>query len=264
MIPIDLKQLPLFSEIQSRSHDSVAIALTGALIPMAGDASDLLDLVRHSHPSFTSHNLQHSWRVAKRASMVLDANAIRELSSVEIFSFLTACAFHDTGMAIDGCGSFNPNREHHHQQSAKLIEAYFSNRLRSLSEYSKRLSRVISFVALSHNLDWDAMAQSREFQRVETVLDQCIRTNLLCVLLRLGDLLDLDADRNSHFVQKMASNLFSDSISKLHHDRSEHVEHFHVSSTVIEVSVRPHSREEHILWSQWFGYIRQDIEKFNT
>ncbi len=257
MLNINLESTALYKQLKEKEKEGgISSILPGLAIIMSGDASEFLEYIRCSHPEFTSHNLQHSWRIVNKIGSILSKEAIQNLSSLEIFSLITASAFHDVGM-VNG-------RERHAEESADIFDKYATERLHVVSEYSKRLKIIICFVMKSHAMTWEEMSINQVFMRDENVADQFIRTRILCILLRLGDLLDLDSDRSCDALYKLSSTLNICKTTELHHTRHKHVQHYNYNCDNISCNVESHSKEEHEIWSEWFGYIDQEILHANT
>lgn len=266
MLDLYLEQLELYRKLKEReATDSFARTAAGVLVPIAGDAREFLEFVRHSFPSYTRHNQQHSFAILKRVAMILSPDALNALTSVEIFSLIMAGLFHDSGMASDsGSLSQESVRREHHKRSKDTIEKYFDERLQIISEYTPRLKKCVAFAAEAHNLEWDEMTARPEFSITNSVADQKLRPSVLAILLRVGDLLDCDSDRTCQVTRKIHPGFFSDATSQAHHRRHDQVEVIDLDSSFIRITVRPQTRLQHQLWHQWFSYLRQDIEKANT
>ena len=264
MIDIRLEDLHLYQLLRKRQdRGQIASVLQGLLIVMSGDAAEFLELVRNRFPAFTSHNLQHSWRIVKRVENILRPEAKADLSSLEIFSFIAAAAFHDVGM-ISQDGTADEVRRTHHYRSDDFLQEYMASRLSIISEYAPRLARCIGFVMRAHGMAWEDVIASELFKRPERILEQPLRSNVLAILLRIGDLLDLDSDRSCDALRRHASAYFNDPMSQVHHDRHKHVVHFNYDLNEIAITAEAHSKEEHSIWSEWLSYLRQDILHANT
>ena len=224
MISITLDDLELYRLMRQRRADNVAAVLCGLLIVMSGDASEFLSFIRNQFPGFTGHDLQHSWRVVSRIESILTPTARNDLSSVEIFSLIVAAAFHDVGMISSGI-TVSQVRDNHHLLSEQFLLDYMKNRLSLISEYHQRLAPCIGFVAKAHGLAWDEMVASELFKRPERIMGQQVRTNILAVLLRIGDLLDLDSERSCDALQRHAAIYFADQSARIHHSKHKHVDH---------------------------------------
>lgn len=267
MLDLSLEDLELRRILSSRaaSRDRVALALNGALEFISGDASALLTYVSQTFPSYTTHSIQHSWRIVERVSSVLSDKAKEQLSSVEIFSFIIAAAFHDTGMASDDKTEPGIVRNTHHSRGRILLERYMAERLQLMSDYISRLAPAIGFVVEAHNLDWETMVSRDEFQRSEKVMGQVLRPNVLAILLRIGDLLDLDAERSCDVITRYLPGFFINNDSLLHHNRHKKVIHFDYNNNIISIEAEASSKDEYQIWSTWLeSYLKRDILHANT
>lgn len=258
MIIYSLEDMEFYKKLSKRK-DRVAKLFTGLLIPMTGDASEILEFVRKTHPSFTSHNIQHSWRILNRIEAIITQKAQKQLSSLEIVSFIIATAFHDVGMINDKMG-----RKEHHLSSEELTLRYLSDNLTIVNDYLPRLAKSIGFIIRSHGLSWESMTSTELFKQTERILEQKLRVRLLSVFLRLGDLLDLDSERICDAVRQYAIGDTMDDTTIAHHLRHKKVTHFYYNPDHIEISVNADSKEEHMIWSQWLGYIEKEILHANT
>lgn len=257
MIPYSLEDIELYNILQHR-RDKVSKMFSGLLIPISGDAAELLEYIKKSYPKYTTHNIQHSWRILKRIDDILPKKTKESLSSLEIFSLIIAAIFHDTGM-IDAA-----EIKDHPDYSEIFLKKYFTNELKIIQDYTSRLVECIGFIIRSHGLSWELMKSAELFKLTEKILDQPLRVNILCILLRLGDLLDLDAERTPEAVRQYAIGNTLDDNSIAHHLRHRKLSHFNCNSEYIEITVEPDSREQHLIWAQWLNYIEQEILYANT
>lgn len=264
MISLDLTHLKFYKILTSRiPTEPLAAVLSGLMVSLTGDAHEFLGFVRNKFPAYTGHDIQHSWRILKRVEDIMNEDALNGLSSLEIFCLVIATAFHDVGM-ISTEGEPEDIRKIHHFKSEKFLNDFLMFRLSSISEYLSRLVKCIGFIARSHGTSWEDMTSDDCFKRPERVLEQTIRTNLLAILLRVGDLLDLDSDRSCDGLRRFATGYFQDSYSNEHHERHKHVSHFYCDSSSVEIEVEAMTKTEYTIWSEWFGYLKQDILHANT
>jgi hypothetical protein len=263
MIDLGLDDLVLYQVLQERG-DKVSVTLTGLCVPITGDARAHLEFVRTQFPGYTDHSLQHSLRIIDKVGRILEKDAQKNLSSAELFILLLAALFHDVGMVADTKMDSVEVRREHARRSGEFIRRYLKERLTIVSEHHHRLGAQLSFIVEAHSLTWDEMVARQEFQRPETVMNQLVRSDILAILLRVGDLLDLDSERSPHSLQLCTPGFFLDEKSLLHHHRHQHVTSFRADTKEIRVDVESHSKEEHQLWNEWFVYLRQDILQANT
>lgn len=264
MPDLHLEELVLYQLLQRRKNNRNATSLTGLLQFISSDARAHLEFIRASFPSYTDHSLQHSFRMARAIGAILSEPAKKKLTSVEIFAFLMAAMFHDVGMVVDDGKSANQVRHEHPLRSGEFIQRYLEKRLNILSEANHRLGALLAFVVESHGLTWEEMVARDEFHAPDTIMGETVRPNLLAVLLRLGDLLDLDYERSPGSVRSCTPGFFQDPTSRLHNDRAGHVARYHLGPDKIRITVKSHSKAESKLWTEWFGYLSQDVERANT
>lgn len=259
-----LEHLALYKSLQNRKDDNTATALAGLLHPIASDARAHLEFIKDSFPSYTDHSIQHSLRIVDRIGQILSDEAQASLSPVEIFILLLAAMFHDAGMVADDGRDPNQVRRTHAQRSGEFIKRYLKERLNLFSEANTRLGAQLAFIVESHDMTWEQMKARKEFQHRESILNSTVRPNLLAILLRLGDLLDLDYERSPDSVRRCTPGFFKDRVSQLHHDRHTRVTSIFLDPKEIRIFVESPSQEADELWKQWFGYLRQDILHANT
>ncbi len=259
-----LEELDLYKSLQSRQNDSTATMLLGLLHPIASDARAHLEFIKSSFPSYTDHSLQHSFRIVNRIGQLLRPDAKKDLSSVELFVFLLAAMFHDVGMVADDGTTADQVRHTHPLRSGDFIKRYLKERLNILSEANSRLGEHLAFIVASHGVTWEELTNREEFSRRESLLNGTVRLNLLSILLRVGDLLDLDYERSPDSVRRCTPGFFKDKISQLHHDRHTKVTSLFIAPDELRIFVRTHVQEADAIWDEWFGYLRQDILHANT
>jgi hypothetical protein len=264
MPDLHLEELVLYQLLQRRENSRNATLLAGLLQKISSDARAHLEFIRASFPSYTDHSLQHSFRIAHALGEILSDEAQKNLTSVELFAFLMAAMFHDVGMVADDGKGANQVRHEHPLRSGEFIQRYLKERLNILSEDNQRLGALLAFVVECHGLTWEQMVAREEFQHPDMIMREKVRPPLLAILLRVGDLLDLDAERSSGSVRRCTPGFIQDPTSRLHHDRHGHVSRYYLSPDKIQITVKSHSKAETQLWTEWFGYLRQDIEHANT
>lgn len=251
--------------LESRAgKDSHAAALFGILTPIVDDVTPLLELIRHSFPGYPKHGIDHSLRILERIGGILSKTALNSLSTNELFCLILAAVFHDAGMVAPDSEIPNDDsvRAAHHRRSAEFFLQYFSDRLPLLS--NKRMAQVVAFTIECHGLTWEEMQNRPEFSKDETLDGQPTRPCVLALLLRIGDLLDLDSDRTSDLCLKHCASWYGTPEAAEHNDRHHHVRHFFYNDKRIEVEVECPTRTQYNIWFTWLEYLRVDIERANT
>lgn len=264
MIAYNLKDDKFYKELTKRGKkDSIAQLYSGLLIAIEADAQHSLEYIRMVFPSYTEHNIQHSWRILNCISNIVSKDALKELTSTELFCLIFSVLFHDMGM-VNHKDDKDTVRRLHPKYSAEPIKKYFETRLTILSDYSDRLANYISFIAESHGMDWNIMVESELFKKKDKISNDLLRPSILAIFLRLGDLLDLDSERSNDFFLNLCPDLFKEGDSLLHQEHHKHVIRNYQALDKIEIEVESESKEEHQIWSSWFNYLETDILKANT
>jgi Histidine kinase-, DNA gyrase B-, and HSP90-like ATPase/HD domain len=260
-----LQSSKLVATLKERSRrDDHAAALFGIIRPIADDVTPMLEFIRYSFPSYPSHGIDHSVRVLQRIGAILSKVALKQLSNNELFFLILAVIFHDIGMVAPDSNTFNDPtvRRIHHKRSADLVRRYLEERLPLFC--NPRMTGVIAFVIESHGLTWDEMEQRPEFSGRQTFNGQVVRPGILAVLLRVGDLLDLDADRISDVCLRYCSAWYTSTESLEHNNRHRHVEEFDYQPEEIKVHVKCHTESQYRIWFSWLEYLKMDILSANT
>jgi HD domain len=215
--------------LESRARkDSHAAALFGILTPIVDDVTPLLEFIRRSFPGYPKHGIDHSLRILERIGGILSKAALNSLSTNELFCLILAAVFHDAGMVAPDSDIPNDEsiRATHHKRSAELFLQYFPDRLALLN--NARMAQAVAFAIECHGLSWEEMQIRPEFSKYETLDGQPIRPCILALLLRIGDLLDLDSDRTSDLCLKHCASWYGTPDAVNHNDRHHHVKHFFI------------------------------------
>lgn len=262
MLDKSLGQNPMFKMLEERgSADAKAYA--GLLLLVESDAREALEYIKAVFPGFTSHGMGHSLRILEKVDRILSDGLREELSAPEIFCLIMAAMFHDMGMAKAEEPDKDRQREQHHLYAEGPLEEFMSQRLTLVKEW-RRLYNCILFVCKAHGMERGALYGDKSFYNKDMIEGGVLRFGLLAVLLRVGDLLDLDENRTSGFVRGLNAHYFRDETSQLHHIRHEHVDRAYLTPQVIEIEVRAENVEEYRLWEWWLGYLEGDILHANT
>jgi len=263
MINPSLGELALFRELCKRK-DPTSLTLAGMLHPVAESAAQLLEFVRLSCPEFTDHSVRHSLRILDAIARILSPACFKKLTSAEIFALVVAALFHDVGMVAHDGATPVAARSDHHVRSGQILATFAATKLDPIAEHRDRLVEILRFVIEAHGLTWREMAARPHFTRASTVLGQDVRPVILAILLRVGDLLDMDANRTSESMRRCFAGLFNDPTSKEHHDRHANLKDLHLSTAEIRAQAITANATQHRLWAQWFEYLRSDILAANT
>lgn len=232
------------------------------LMPLEHDMDVLLQYIKKEYPDFPDHGLQHSLRILQYIGKILSDDQIDQISDLEIFIFIFASLFHDSGMVLYNNMGKDKVRAEHHRYAKKVISMYFDECLKNLSD-SERIKEAVIFVSYAHGLQLSDLTSDRCFFKVDTISYDDVRYRLLAFLLRIGDLMDLEGERANNF--RMI--LYSDSFSELaldHNSRHQNVKLYNYSSAVISIEVEAKNIQQYKIWREWFTYLENDILSANT
>jgi hypothetical protein len=265
MMTLDLADTRLLKLFYSRTkRDAEAKALAGLVTAIKSDIAPLLEYIKASFPTYPDHGINHSIRIVSRVSSLLSEEAIRSLSNYEIFAFLLAALFHDVGMiAPPEVGFGNTSvREEHPVRAGAVVKKYIAEKLSLVA--NDRLTECINFAIAAHGMQWDTMVKNKMFQRIETMGSGRLRFNIIAILLRIGDLLDLDSERVLDTVTGSFVPWIRKGSAEAHHERHTHVTHFRIEPGALELEVVCPSREQYDIWFTWVEYLRREVECANT
>jgi len=255
-----LKDTRFLKELDGRNTDN-SKSYVGLLLLISDDIKGFLEYIKTTFPDYPDHGIEHSYRILDAVARVL-GDQLCQLSDTEIFCFILSTLFHDTGMSIVGFSSKNDMRSKHPENAAIVIDKYFDDAFPKLKS-KNRIKTVIKFVCKAHGLDIHEMYKNSNFFDIDTINGDDVRNSILSVLLRMGDLLDLDEQRTSWLAREFFPQIFSDE-AKAHNDRHLNVQKYHCSSKSLEVEVMASDITEYKIWNEWLGYLDNEILYANT
>ena len=155
-------------------------------------------------PHYTKHDIVHSERILERITEILDCHCPEKWEDEEKCILICAVLLHDIGMCttkyigdkdVEKLSEEDRSkiREQHHISSSDLIHESID--LSTDNPYylglnsKKELAPAIALVAKSHGDESLLEIESSHF------FGKRVRLDLLCALMRLGDLLDIDQRR---------------------------------------------------------------------
>ncbi len=264
VIVYTLRKNNFYLELEKRRQsDDVANAFCGILPLVESDVQSGLEYIKAIFPSYTDHGIQHSLRILTYIYEVIGHHAIDNLSSTEIFCLIMAALFHDMGMIKPEIEDKESVRTKHHFYALVPLREYFKTKLTIIGN-NDRYVECIGFICEAHGLSLDEFYNHKSYKRTDRINNQIVRFNLLAVMLRVGDLLDFEEERTNEFNTRVFSAFFQDINSQEHHERHRKVNQFDYSDKEIIIVVESPTRTQHIIWSTWFQYLKDDILHANT
>lgn len=232
------------------------------LMPLEHDMDVLLQYIKNQYPEFPDHGLQHSLRILQYIGKVLSDDQINQISDLEIFIFIFAALFHDSGMVLYNSNEKEKIRAEHHRYAEKVISIYFDECLKNLSD-RERIKEAVIFASYAHGLQLSDLTSDRCFLKVDTISYDDVRYRLLAFLLRIGDLMDLEGERANNLRMILYSDSFSEPALD-HNSRHQNVKLYNYSANIINIEVEAKNIQQYKIWREWFTYLENDVLSANT
>ncbi len=258
---LSLNQIKLYNELCLRTS-TYSKTYSGIICPIVTDSNELLSYIKNLFPDFPDHGLQHSFRILNYISYILTDDEIKTLTDTEIFCLIIAALFHDTGMALIESKERNNLRDNHHYKSELVIDRYFDEKL-GLINNKDRIKKAILFACKGHGRPIDELYKDIQFEITDNIAFDKVRYSVLAVLLRIGDLMDLEDARSNTFIMSLFKNIYSKE-SFNHNIRNHNVKYYNYSPEEINIEVVADNIEQHKIWLSWLTYLNDDILRANT
>lgn len=219
------QQLKIF-ENEKFGQDSYPISsnIKNKLLPFC---HDVLSRIPVYLPEFTLHDINHSFRILENIESFLPEDI--DLNIIEIQLLIFSIFLHDIGMS--------PSKEIFDKLEVKIKdeikdEILNDNKLKSgLQEYIRRLhpktsqeiiNTIYSYIEtgidftykgiilkdyigniiINHGINPEKLKNNSLFPEKEIIEKEVVNIRFLCVLLRLGDLLDIGLERTPMYLSK--------------------------------------------------------------
>ena len=270
-----LSENVFYKELKSRKGDR-SKTYTTYVTQLPEHLGPVLKNIPNMFPLHPDHGEQHSLRILDYLGLLVPTKMMKSMSTLELLVLIFSAYFHDTGMALFHKKHADKNeiRKHHPEFAKEVIDSYFKEVMPALND-GDRIKSAITFVCQAHGFQLDELANNNDLYTVDTVDTFEIRYGILAFLIRIGDLLDLEAERVSNFRMKLYSDAFNAvegdeeeskarETSKEHNERHLHVKNYKLSNNAIEVTVTAMNSAQYFIWDDWFKWLKGDIEKFNA
>lgn len=261
MSMLSLNDVKLYEKLQERKTTN-SVLYCGLLIPIASDMNTFLQYIRKLFPEFPDHDLQHSLRLLNYLSGILTDEEVDNLSDTEIFVLILIALFHDAGMSLYGNENSDKIRSAHHKYADTVIDSYFNENLKGIRN-ANRYKNVVKFACTSHGLTIKELYGDGNFKRCDRLEGDIVRYSLLAILIRIGDLLDLEADRVNPFVLASFRHMFPQT-SLEHNLRHLNVTCYNYSPSEMYIEVSADNVDQYCIWKGWFNYLQEEILQANT
>lgn len=240
-----------------------ATVYKGELLNAEQTVAPILEYIKNQFPNFTEHGISHSIGIVEAVYEILPKDLMASLSSAEIYCFVMSALFHDIGMTTNEESDVDKRRMEHHLYAPKPIKDYMNKRATGMRE-AKRLAECIMYVSESHGKEMRSLYEEKIFADKDDIDGECIRYGLIAILLRIGDLLDLEEGRTNEFNLELNPQYYQDSISQEHHQRHLEVKRIHKNGNAIEICIETKNRQRYKIWRGWLDYLDQEIMYANT
>ena len=148
-------------------------------------------------------------------------------------------------------------RINHHILSSNIIRTKLANYFSTFFD-DNIIIKTISDICESHGMSSNQLDDSEIFPFNRNILDQPVDVRLLCILLRIGDLLDISNERSCSVLLEFIKPFPQDSIT--HWSVSKRICHKSITPEIIEVSAECENIEEHRLLLDWFNHLSNEID----
>ncbi len=258
---LSLLDIGLYQQLSKRTTQN-AIKYSGILIPIASDMDFLLQFIKKEFSTYPDHGIQHSFRILNYLSVLLSDSIQKNLSDTELFCLIMAALFHDTGMALYDQTDQIQLRDKHNEFSTKVLDKYFDEHLK-LINHRDRLKPVISFVCYAHGLNIQELYKDDCFNKKDRIEFDEVKYSLLSILLRIGDLMDIEECRTNDFVLSCFSSNYS--VEAFNHNiRNKKVQTYNYSPNELVIEVLAEDVDQYKIWSTWLSYLNNEILHANT
>lgn len=262
MLINSLEECSMFQLLKGRNN-AMSTSLSGHLLSMEPTVMNTLEYIKVNFPSFTEHGIQHSYRITEYVFHILSEEMQQSLSDIEVFCFIMASFFHDMGMTLNNVDDKNKQRENHHLYAKEPVKKYFDMHMKSIRE-NKRICKCVSFVCEAHGRNADELYADEDFKKEDSIQGQSLRYGLLAILLRIGDLMDMEEGRTNEFNMHLNRSYYDDAVSIEHHERHLEIETYNHKCDMIFISIKTKNRIRYKIWDVWLKYLDDEIMRANT
>lgn len=232
--------------------------------PLLHDMGPFLENIKCTFPEYPDHGIQHSLRILDYLAGIISSDLLAQLSSLDIFVLIYSALFHDSAMALFNVENIEKEtiRNQHALKAKEVISRYFDSYLLNLSE-KDRIEKAVIFVCEAHGLMLGDLIRDKRFRIEDRVNTLPIHYGILAFLLRIGDLMDLEAERANNFRMMMFCDDFS-ALSREHNMRHLKVDVYNYNPSQLEITVIAKNKTQYRIWDDWFSFLKDDLEKFNA
>jgi molecular chaperone HtpG len=148
-------------------------------------------------------------------------------------------------------------RARHHERSGQLL-LQSENALARADFGDMVLLRTIADVCVAHGIDNAALNDNETYPVNRDIRSEKVDVRWLAILLRLGDLLDMDSDRACPILLNAACPLPAE--SRAHWTQYRRIVHRATTPQAIEIVAACENQEEHRVLADWCAWIKTEAE----
>lgn len=251
-----------FKDVLAKKNSDSTDKYISVLKIIEKPSQELLECIKTNFPNYTDHTIQHSYRILNYIFNILSESMVDDLSAAEIFCLILSAMLHDVGMSNSTQKNKQVIREQHAGLSAKPIDILLEHL--TFLPFITRIKKCVIYVCESHTKKLDQLYNEPAFKNKDTVNGEMVRYGYLAILLRIGDLMDIEGERTSYIVNEIYPEYYEIENSSSHHNRCEELNNYIYSNDMIEAHVEAKSRQNYKIWSSWFSYLKDEIIQANT
>src|SRR5258705_1716889 len=152
-------------------------------------------------------------------------------------------------------------RRVHHLRARTVIEQHQAM-LGRFAFDDPVLQRSIADVCIAHGLRTHELEDNERFPDRRDIRGDAVNVRLMAILLRLGDLLDMSADRACPLLLNAACPLPADSLA--HWTQYQRITHRLTAPDRIEITAECQNQEEHRILQDWCQWIVNEVRGART
>lgn len=147
-------------------------------------------------------------------------------------------------------------RARHHVRSGQFL-AQNQSALGRFALDDPVLMRTIGDICVGHGIDRFELTDDFRFPLERDIYDEKVNVRLMAILLRLGDLLDIDSDRACPLLLSAASPLPANSVA--HWTQYKRITHRSTTTDRIEIFAECQTQDEHRVLRDWCDWIESEV-----
>ncbi|MDQ2889962.1 MAG: hypothetical protein M3R65_05335 [Gemmatimonadota bacterium] len=149
-------------------------------------------------------------------------------------------------------------RQEHHLRVSQVLSQH-EVALGDFADGDPVLFRTVSDVCIAHGLSGADLEDGERFPDRRTIGRDQVNVRFVAMLLRLGDLLDMEHDRACPLLLSAAAPIPVESLG--HWTQYKRITHRLIAPDRIEITAECQTQEEHRLLRDWCGWLVEELER---